>query len=161
MIDPSDDLKAMIEAAKAAGDGLERRFAQLSESLAGEWLMLGFAIAALYQLFMLAIAGRYRDFPAAEFAVPAFGPLLVAVVLHLWRGRRFGIAIEYGRMFGRERTGDRRRGPEMLIAYSLIAFAVLLLAIERPSNREAVTFAVTAVALSLPFLAAWLRRARR
>lgn len=31
MIDPSDDLKAMIEAAKAAGDGLERRFAQLSE----------------------------------------------------------------------------------------------------------------------------------
>ncbi|WP_332677025.1 inositol monophosphatase family protein [Brevundimonas sp.] len=31
MLDPSDDLKAMIEAAKAAGEGLEKRFAQLSE----------------------------------------------------------------------------------------------------------------------------------
>ena len=30
MLSPSDDLKAMIEAAKAAGDGLERHFAQLS-----------------------------------------------------------------------------------------------------------------------------------
>ncbi|RYG17986.1 MAG: inositol monophosphatase, partial [Caulobacteraceae bacterium] len=31
MMDASDDLKAMIEAAKAAGDGLERHFAKLSE----------------------------------------------------------------------------------------------------------------------------------
>jgi len=31
VLDPSDDLKAMIEAAKAAGAGLEKRFAQLSE----------------------------------------------------------------------------------------------------------------------------------
>jgi len=30
VLSPSDDLKAMIEAAKAAGDGLERHFAQLS-----------------------------------------------------------------------------------------------------------------------------------
>ncbi len=31
MLTPSDDLKAMIEAAKAAGDGLERHFATLSQ----------------------------------------------------------------------------------------------------------------------------------
>lgn len=31
MMSPSDDLKAMIAAAKAAGEGLQRRFAQLSE----------------------------------------------------------------------------------------------------------------------------------
>ena len=31
MLSPSDDLKAMIEAAKAAGDGLERHFAKLSD----------------------------------------------------------------------------------------------------------------------------------
>ena len=31
MLSPSDDLKAMITAARAAGDGLQRRFAQLSE----------------------------------------------------------------------------------------------------------------------------------
>lgn len=31
MLSPSDDLKAMIAAAQAAGDGLQRRFAQLSE----------------------------------------------------------------------------------------------------------------------------------
>lgn len=136
------------------------RFATLAESLAGEWLMLGFALAALYQLFMLVVAGRYRDFPIAEFAVPAFGPLLVAAILHLARQRRFAAAIEYGRLFGRDLAGPQARGAEMLIAYLLIALAVMLVAIERPSNREALGFAVTAVALALPFLAAWFRRAR-
>ena len=136
------------------------RFAMLSESLAGEWLLIGFALAALYQLFMLAVAGRYRDFPVAEFAVPAFGPLLVAAALQLCGRRRFAAAIEYGRLFGRDLAGDSRRGLEMLIAYLLIGFAVMLVAIERPSNREAVAFALTAVALALPFLLGWLRRAK-
>jgi exo-beta-1,3-glucanase (GH17 family) len=140
----------------------QQRFAALSESLAGEWLLLGFAVAALYQLFMLTVAGRYRDFPVAEFLVPAFGPVLLAAALALARCRPFRTVIDYGRLFGRAEEGAERagRGAEMLVAYLLIAFAVLLVMIERPSNREAVAFAVTVTALALPFLAAWLRRAR-
>lgn len=137
------------------------RFGRLSESLAGEWLMLGFALAALYQLFMLAVAGRYRDYPVAEFLVPAVGPLLMALLLRLAGRRRFAAALDYGRMFGRDLAGEPGgRGLEMLIAYLLLAFTVMLVAIERPSNREAVAFALTVTALALPFLTAWFRRAR-
>ncbi|WP_162914814.1 exo-beta-1,3-glucanase [Desertibaculum subflavum] len=138
-----------------------QRFGRLSESLAGEWLMLGFALAAIYQLFMLAVAGRYRDFPVAEFLVPAFGPLLVATFLWLAGERRFAAALDFGRLFGRDLPGEPEgRGLEMLLTYLLIAFAVMLVAIERPSNREAVAFAVAVTALALPFLTAWFRRAR-
>jgi len=120
----------------------------------GEGLMLIFAAACIYQLFMLSVAGRYRDFPIADFLVPALGPLLLAA------GTDFRRRLDFGRLLGRElpRLPDHGHRAEGVISYLLVALAAILLLVERPTNREAVAFVLLAIVMALPYIAAFRAR---
>lgn len=119
----------------------------------GEAMLLLFGVAAIYQLFMLCVAGRYRDFPVPEFLVPALGPILLAAATGIRR-------LDFGRLFGRElpRSPDHGRRPEGVLAYLLVAFAVILVLVEKPNNPEAVVFALLALCLAVPYLLAFRAR---
>lgn len=134
-------------------DGIHRPDPAPFEIRLAERLQLLFGLAAIYQLFMLCVAGRYRDFPIAEFLVPALGPLLL-----VWaRGWR---RVDFGRLFGRDlpRAPEHGRRPEGVLSYLLIAFAVILVLVEKPTNPEAVTFALLALCLAFPYLVAFRAR---
>ena len=120
-----------------------------------EWLLLLTALTALYETLMLVTAGRYRDFPIPEYLVPAVGLLAVQIV----GGRGSLLArLDISRVFaeGPETPAQGPRRLELVLALALIAAAAALVVAEKPANREAIWWALCAVALAAPYLAGWL-----
>jgi exo-beta-1,3-glucanase (GH17 family) len=132
------------------------RFAAAWRDWLGEWLLLLAALLAFYQTAMLVWNGRYRDFPIEGFLVPAFGFLAARLVVAAARGGGLA-ALSFGAAFGGglpTARHDTRR--EAGIVLALIAAAVALVIVEKPSNREAVFWTLTVAALAVPYLASWL-----
>lgn len=125
-----------------------------------EWLLLLLAARALYETVMLTVAGRYRDFPIPEFLVPAVG--LLAVQLLAGHGR-LGSRLAFGQAFaeGPVAPVPASRRLELALGLALLAAAAALVVVETPANREAIWWALTVVALALPYLAGWLTARRR
>jgi len=119
----------------------------------GEWLFAGFALLALYQCIMLAVAGRYRDFPIDYFLLPILGLLvlqLIKVALGVGTGTIFPAL---GTVFAavRGRAPGRLTG-ETVLGFLLLAVPVVVLVVEKISNREAIYWCLTAATYALPLL---------
>lgn len=125
-----------------------QRYEIMREIWKREWLILVFAFSAFYQTMMLAIAGRYRDFPTENYTVVAFGlPLAVLVGGVFGQGRLNDYSFGLG-----SRQGNRNRSGEAWIAYATFILAVILILIEKPTNMEAWGWAFTAVFTTMPFI---------
>ncbi|MBP6817993.1 MAG: hypothetical protein KBC46_01680 [Ferrovibrio sp.] len=115
----------------------------------GEWLFAAFALYALYQNLMLAIAGRYRDFPIDYALLPIAGFLLLAVFGAASRGSSLatGFALP-------DKTAESpiTLRCEAILAWLLLCSAVMVVLIERPSNREGLAWALISAAYALPLL---------
>lgn len=126
----------------------------------GEWLFIGFALFALYQTVMLAAAGRYRDFPVDYALLPVAGFLLLRLFSYVAGQHNavektlpvFALASGFTRPLPEH--ADRRHNLrwDAAIAYLLIAASAVMLIVERLNNREAVGWALIAVAYAWPLL---------
>lgn len=119
-----------------------------------EWLFIGFALFALYQTVMLAAAGRYRDFPVDYALLPVAGFLLLRILTYV-AGQKNGALFALASGFTQPLPGANAAHLrwDAALAYLLIAASVVMLVVERVSNREAVGWALIAVAYAIPFLA--------
>lgn len=144
---------------RAAGaPGLRR--ARLAETLFGV-----FALLASYQCLMLVVAGRYRDFPLDYFLLPVCGFVMMRVlVAATGDGRRPVLpALALGAGFIRLSDDAPQHGRfhwEAVLAFLLLALPVMVVLVEKPDNREAVFWCVTAAAYALPLLGNLLLAAR-
>ena len=122
-----------------------------------EWLFALFAVLAAYQCLMLVVAGRYRDFPLDYFLLPAVGFLALRLTVSAFGAAERGAALfALGFGFGRVQPQQACKGRfrvEAILGYLLLVLPVLVLVIERLSNREAIYWSATAAAYSLPLLA--------
>lgn len=133
-------------------------------------LFLIFALLAVWHVWMLALDGRYRDFPIGNFLAPA-------LVLIVWKAatifrpspdaptkNRLAEALSFGRILGLVGhepaaplpPGYSRFGPvwpELLLCLALIAGAVTLVVVEGTLNRQAMLWAALCLMMSVPFLA--------
>lgn len=112
-----------------------------------EWLMLLFAALAIYQTAMLALAGRYRDFPIENFAVAAAGFPAAALIGILfgsgrWRELAFGGAGAMRRV---------PRLPEAWLAYVMLVLSIILILVEKRTNLEAWAWVATVLMIATPF----------
>ncbi len=129
-----------------------------------------FVLLAVWHVWALALDGRYRDFPIANFIVPA-------IVLLVWKigtaivrpagspqSRRLAEALSFGRILGMVggepaaamMPGYSRLGPvwpELLLALALVGGAMAIVAVEGTLNRQALFWAAQCVLLALPLLA--------
>lgn len=116
----------------------------------GQWLMYLFTAYVLYQTFMLAVAGRYRDFPVDYVLLPIAGFLLVRLLTWFFGGadRRGWPSLAAG--FGAPVGKASDVGIERTAAPVLLLGAILVLLVERPSNLEAIYWAGLVLAYALP-----------
>lgn len=118
----------------------------------GDWLFAGFAIYAVYQCFMLVVAGRYRDFPIDYALLPIGAMLVLALAEGLFGSGRVGERLTQAGLFTAP-DRDSPRGPMVLEGWLVYLFCLLLalmLVVEKPSNREALCWALVALGYALP-----------
>lgn len=128
-------------------------YIQLRRLRLAEWLFALFALLALYQCIMLAVAGRYRDFPLDYFSLPLAGFVVLRCLLAGLpeAGRRFELALGTAFVAVQGRApGDFRW--EAMLGYLLLTVPIVVLVIERPSNREAVYWCLLAAGYAVPLL---------
>lgn len=124
-----------------------QRHRQLQEIWIREWIGLSLWLMALYETIMLAVRGRYRDFPIADFSAPALCGLCLALFA-LWRPYR------------QTQTPPSRRG-EWLPALLTVMATIALIVVDTPRNREALIWCAIALLTALPTLRSYLPARRR
>ncbi len=127
-------------------------YRRLRRTRLAEWLFALFAVLALYQCVMLAVAGRYRDFPLDYFLLPIVGYAVLRLLSARLEGRAPRLAL--GAAFVTAQ-GDVQGhfNWEAALGYLLLTVPVVVLVIERLSNREAVFWCLVAAGYALPLLA--------
>lgn len=122
-----------------------------------EWLFALFAIAAVYQCVMLIAAGRYRDFPVDYYLLPILGFATMRAIAALFGDSARGPALlALGTGFLAVVPQLPRQGRfnwEAVLCFLLFSLPVLVLVVEKLSNREAVYWCLIAAAYGLPLLA--------
>ncbi len=122
----------------------------------GEWLFAGFALYALYQNLMLAIAGRYRDFPIDYALLPIAGFLL----LQLFSPGARGGSLASGFSAPDTTLPAASLRLEKVLVWLLLCSAVMVVLVERPSNREALAWVLISATYALPLLLNLLSKPR-
>jgi len=124
------------------------QFRLLYRARLGEWLFTGFALYALYQNLMLAIAGRYRDFPIDYALLPIAGFLLLQLFSPAARGG--SLAAGFSAPDTALPAASLRL--EKALVWLLLCSAAMVVLVERPSNREALAWTLISAAYALPLL---------
>ena len=178
---------AMVAAAVGAlAPGHDRKARQWA-AFAARWgrpAVDGLIVMAVVWSVLLIVDGRYRCFPLAHFAGPAFGLAFLAVLAVLARpgrlspgaarlpgGQTWVQAVAIGRLFGTSAPARSslaadddqcpggaaaryRRRFERAAAGLLIFGSLMTLLIEGVANQQAVIWAALQVMLAVPYLAA-------
>lgn len=127
----------------------------------GEWMFAGFAILVLYQCVMLAVAGRYRDFPIDYFLLPILGLVLLQLAKGMLGKGTGPVFPALGAVFAAVRgRAEGRLTWELVLGFLLLTVPVIVLVVEKLSNREAVYWCLIAAAYALPLLGNMLIAAR-
>lgn len=145
------DSLAMLRHPRAA-------FAVATRARQADWLYGLLALWMVYHGVMLVAAGRYRDFPMDYFLLPVAG-LIALRLLVLWMAPapagsedglgRFALAAGFA---DPRRSSDVRLGCEAVLVFLLLSLPVLVLLLEKLSNREAVYWCLLTVAYALPLI---------
>jgi exo-beta-1,3-glucanase (GH17 family) len=148
----------------AASQHTMTAFQALRRTRLAEWLFTIFALAAVYQCVMLVAAGRYRDFPIDYYLLPILGFVLMRVLAAVFgdaaRGARL---LALGGGFVDLPPQAPRQGRftwEAVLCFLLFAVPVLVMVVEKLSNREALYWSLIAAAYGLPLLANLLTAGR-
>lgn len=122
------------------------------------WLLVVSAWLGAWATAWLAFDGRYRDFPVDDFLVASFGLIAARLVL-MAGGMRTGFSLSGALPAG---PPPRLLAEKLMLAVYAVSIVVMLY-LEKLTNREAVYWAIMAVLLALPHLATVLaaRRAGR
>jgi hypothetical protein len=135
-----------------------------------QMLFVIFALLAIWHVWMLALDGRYRDFPIGNFIAPALVLILWKIGTAFWpptdapARHRLAEALSFGRLLGlvgHEPAAPLPPGyshfgpiwPELLLSLALIGGAVALVVVEGMLNTQALVWAALCLLMSLPFLA--------
>ena len=140
------------------------------------------ALVALGLTAILALNGRYWDFPIPYFLVLACGPLVLWLLARALDGGRVLADLGIGRLWGPVAATRGGRALDGILAAALALFAVTLIWTERlspelkdwswgrilavpfdgrPWNVEALAWVACALAIALPFALSALRAPRR
>jgi exo-beta-1,3-glucanase (GH17 family) len=140
------------------------------------------ALVALGLTAILAINGRYWDFPIPHFLVLAWGPLVLWLLARALDGRETVADLGFGRLWGPAAAARPLRWLDGLIALALAGFAIALVWTERlppdladwtwsailavpfdgkPWNVEALAWIVCVLFAALPFAVSAVKAPRR
>jgi len=123
----------------------------------GEWLLIFFTLYAVYETLMLALVGRYRDFPIDYALLPIAGFLVLRLVSLATSGAGAAgpwsaLALASGFAVRQPNAGRPDLRMETILIWLLVLGPSVMLLVERISNREAIYWGVIVLAYILPLI---------